>query len=82
MRNTSKIIVYLFEENGFPIVFMGPNSGLAGCYKSYTFGLSPSQPIIGQGEYFELFASFINFESLQKDDIWSNLIKLSISRIL
>ena len=57
---------------------MGPNSGLAGCYKSYTFGLSPSQPIIGQGEYFELFASFIMFESLQKDDVCSNLIKLSI----
>ena len=28
----NQIIVYLFEENGFSIVFMGPNSGLSGCY--------------------------------------------------
>ena len=46
---------------------MGSNSGLSGCYKSYTFGLSASQPIIGQGEYFELFASFINFSMSPKD---------------
>ena len=47
---------------------MGSNSGLSGCYKSYTFGLSASQPIIGQGEYFELFASFINFSSMSPKD--------------
>ena len=32
LRKQNQIIVYLFEENGFSIVFMGPNSGLSGCY--------------------------------------------------
>ena len=40
----NQIIVYLFEENGFSIVFMGLNSGL-----SWLLQLVSSKAIIDQG---------------------------------
>ena len=75
MRNTSKIkllSIYL-KRMVFQLFLWVQTVGYLATRATPL--VSASQPIIGQGEYFVLFASFINYETLPKDDVCSNLIK-------